>query len=648
MDKNRQSSFSRILLLRILLLIVPVLLIGEFVTYKKARSSLLETARQNLTESAIIKGEKIGDTIESLKSNLSTAVEARVFQSGSAIEIQQFLHQLAGKSPKYIDCIQLRDTQDSSIIASTCGSQPIGDLKLNFSNQGISIDPIVPRKTVTSAIGEGTNQLKLLLSAPVLDGAGKLRYILSLQSAALQQPTKQVSGVFVGATIVIAEDGTILAHPIAESVGTNIASHPDALKLKKIVKNAIAGEEKASNLYFEDDTEYIAGYTAIPNPISVEQQKLVILAVSSVERSLYGLWDIKLILVILTMGLIGTSLLASLYLARYLAHPMETLRDYALNLQTHHNTSVPQDFRVRELNQLAQALNRMVWRLKNSALESEKAWKEAHLANQMKNQFLAVTSHELRNPLHTIINCLKLVVDDLCEDRGEELEFLQKADEAALHLLGIVNDLLDISKIEAGQVSLVLEFLDLRKLLQEVVNLQSVNIKQKGLLFIVDIDKSSFPVKIDKAKFKQVLINVIGNATKFTETGSITLTAKIKKRDGQSLVLITVKDTGIGIDPDNQDKLFKPFSTADEKTSRKFGGTGLGLAISRNLIEMMGGSINIDSHGIDKGSVVTICLPIVEFYKDAGDSQFTVKNVSQPKTGNSINETTSVLNKTLS
>jgi two-component system, NarL family, sensor histidine kinase BarA len=638
MDKNRQSSFRRILLLRILLLIIPVLLIGEFVTYKKARSSLLENARQNLTESAIIKGEKIGDTVASLKSNLLTAVEARVFQSGSAIEIQQFLHQLANNSPKYIDCIQLRNTQDGSILATTCGSQPVGDLKLNFPNQGTAIEAIVPRKTVTSAMVEGRNQLKLLLSAPVFDNSGKLRYTLTFQSTALQQPTQQASGGFVGATIIIAENGTILAHPISNCVGKNIASHPDALKLKKIVRNAIAGRDEATHLYFEDDKEYIAGYTAIPNPISIEKQKLVILAVSSVERSLYGLWDIKLILVILTMGLIGTSLLASLYLSRYLAYPMETLRDYALNLQTHHNTSVPQNFRVRELNQLAQALNRMVWRLKNSALESEKAWKEANLANQMKNQFIAVTSHELRNPLHTIINCLRLVVDDLCEDRGEELEFLQKADEAAMHILGIVNDLLDISKMEAGPVSLVLEFLDLRKLLKEVVNLQTVNIKQKGLLFIVDIEKSPLPVKIDKAKFKQVLINVIGNATKFTDRGSITLTTKIKKRDGRSLVIITVKDTGIGIEPDNQHKLFKPFSTADEKTSRKFGGTGLGLVISRNLIEMMGGSINLESHGLNKGSLVTISLPLVELYNDSGDSELGVINVSQSKTGNQISQ----------
>ncbi|MBP5976690.1 two-component sensor histidine kinase [Brasilonema sp. CT11] len=615
MAKPRQSSFRRILVSKILLLLVPVLLIGEIVAYKKARSSLLETARQNLTESAVIKGEKIVETSAALKTNLLSASQTTVIQSGSPLEIERFLNQVAQRLPRQVECIQLTQPESGNVVASTCGDEPIGELKFPIPNDGINVEAILPPKLGTTGRKDLPNQLRLLLSSPIYDSMGDLRYALIFRATILQEKGRTKPGSLTGSTMVIADDGTIMAHPIPSRVGTNIAQHTDAGRLKKIVKAALAGKKYFLHLFFENEgEELLAGYTAIPSPLTEGQEgKWVIIAVTELDNALYGLEGIKIILIVLTLGLIGASVLASLYLARYLARPVEQLRDYAINLHLNQSTQpIPDNFKIREFNQLAQALGQMVERLKAWAEELEIAWKEAKAANQVKSQFLATTSHELRNPLHTIISCVRLVRDGMCDDREEEMEFLSRVDDAAIHLLGIINDLLDISKIEAGKLSVVLQPIDLRQVLIEVINIQSVNVQQKGLQLNIPQLNETIPVNADAAKLKQVLINVIGNATKFTEQGSITISTEIQPRDDKFEVIISVTDTGIGIDPAQQQKLFRPFVMVDGSDSRKFGGTGLGLAISRNLMELMGGTITLESAGLDQGTTMIVTLPLID------------------------------------
>jgi two-component system, NarL family, sensor histidine kinase BarA len=614
MAKPRQSSFRRILVTRILLLFVPVLLTGEFLALNKARSSLLETARKNLTESAAIKGDKITDAIAGIKLNLNLASQTRILKSGSPIQVEEFLTRLVQQSPTYIECIQLTNVRTDNVIASTCGDQSIPKLTLPLPDDGVAVEAILPPKIGTTGKRDTQNQLQLLFSVPVYDRAGKLHYALNLKSV-LHKQVKNKRGSLTGSTVVIAEDGTILAHPMAERVGSNILEHPDASRLQSIVKKAIAGKKESVELYLKEGTELIAGYTAIPNPLTTQQnKKWIILAVTSLDNALYGLGEIKLILITLTVGLTGASLLALLYLARSLARPVEELRDYALNLNSHHAAApVPHNFKIREFNQLAQALDQMVERLKAWAEELEMAWKDAKGANQSKSHFLATTSHELRNPLNIIINCVRVVREDLCDNREEELEFLKRADDTAIHLLGIINDLLDISKIEAGKLSVVKQPLDLRQLLLDVINIQSINVQQKGLqLKVIDQSCEPIPVNADPAKLKQVIINVIGNATKFTDEGSITVKSEIRQvNNGKSVVIVSVKDTGMGIEPTQQHQLFRPFVMIDA-TTRKVEGTGLGLAISRNLMELMGGSITLNSAGLHQGTTVSITLPLID------------------------------------
>lgn len=411
----------------------------------------------------------------------------------------------------------------------------------------------------------------------------------------------------------------------------------------------------------------MAGYTAINSPITAEaNQKWAILAVTPITSALSGLKEIRQALFLLTCALIIASFLATVYIARDLARPLEKLRDYALDeSKLHKGDRIPQNFKIREFDQLSEALNGMILRLRDWAEELEGAWKEAQTANQLKNEFLANTSHELRTPLNGIIGCLRLVRDGFCDDREEELDFLQRADDAAIHLLGIINDVLDIAKIEAGKLTVEVEPVNLRKLLCEVINLQAVPIGQKGLEFNTSELHEVIAVRADPAKLKQVLLNVVGNAVKFTDVGSITINTRLEplaaaatlssrpglgnhvdkddlpqtvkdknsKREldaptdsattdtgngtsslivASTQVVVSVRDTGIGIDPTQQHKLFRPFVMVDGSTTRKVGGTGLGLAISRNLIELMGGTITLSSHGEGQGTTVEIVLPTIE------------------------------------
>lgn len=633
MGKLRESSFRRILLSRILLLSVPVLLVGEYVTYKKARSGLLETARQNLTESAVRKGERIEELIAALKSNLMAASQTYILKSNSSSEInQKFIAQLATQLPTKIQCIQLTNFQTGKVVASTCGDRPMISLPSNlWTKKQTELLPDLSNVYVTTELSKNSvnnpnittaekGQLQLILSTPVYSSVGQIQNILTVKSI-LSQQQRDLSGSLYGNTVVIDQDGTILEHPQPERRGKNISQEKDAFRLEAILRNAISGQQYFLHLSdFEDKgVESVVGYSAIPSPLNKQQNsKWVILAVASIDSALYRLEEIQQVLLILTLGLIAAILLATLYLSRDLARPLEKLGEYALNVGKDRSiVKITHKFKIRELNQLGESLDSMVGRLTIWAEELEKAWKEAQAANTLKNEFLANTSHELRTPLNAIIGCIRLVRDGCCDDREEELDLLQKADEAAIHLLHIINDILDLSKIEAGTLSVVMRPVDVRSILKEVIDLQMVHINQKGLQLLFNAPEQPIIVQADPAKLKQVFLNVIGNAIKFTEKGSITINTTLEaipskqNNNNNFWVLVAIKDTGIGVSLEEQKKLFRPFVMADGTRTRKYGGTGLGLAISRKIMALMEGTIKLHSPGADLGTTVEISMPII-------------------------------------
>jgi PAS domain S-box-containing protein len=247
-------------------------------------------------------------------------------------------------------------------------------------------------------------------------------------------------------------------------------------------------------------------------------------------------------------------------------------------------------------------------KLKLYAEQLEIANAQLQELNKLKSEFLANTSHELRTPLNSIIGFLNLIKEGLYESKEEMMQFVDNALMSARHLLNIINDILDIAKIEAGKLELTIEDVEVSELLQEVWTLSHVQAEQKKLEYRMIYPEKPIFIRGDRNRLKQILLNLIGNSIKFTHKGGITVKAEVFEEKGHCQ--FSVIDTGIGISKEKQAKLFQKFVQADGTTTRKYGGTGLGLAITKSLVEMMGGVIELFSEGEGKGTTVIFTIPL--------------------------------------
>jgi signal transduction histidine kinase len=227
---------------------------------------------------------------------------------------------------------------------------------------------------------------------------------------------------------------------------------------------------------------------------------------------------------------------------------------------------------------------------------------------------LANTSHELRTPLNGMIGFLRLVLDGMADDPAEQEEFIEEAHKSAIHLLQLINDVLDIAKIEAGKMQIDMGPISLKELLADLENFMRPLSNQKNLYLqlLLPATRDDITVNGNYQRLLQVLINLVGNAIKFTHEGGVTISAEVKpqkvEHQGKTwpgLVKISVADTGIGVSLEKQDRLFQSFSQVDGDRTRQYGGTGLGLAISQRLVEAMGGVVQFISMGDGLGSTVT-------------------------------------------
>jgi signal transduction histidine kinase len=251
--------------------------------------------------------------------------------------------------------------------------------------------------------------------------------------------------------------------------------------------------------------------------------------------------------------------------------------------------------------------------------ELEQATLEAEEASRLKSEFLASTTHELRTPLNGIIGFLKLILDGMADDPEEQREFLEEAYKSSLHLLNLINDILDLAKVEAGKMDLELGTVELDELLQAVENFTRPQAQEKDLNFKIKYPQALTPVILygNYQRLLQVMLNLVGNAIKFTHEGSIAISAEIVKKkieyneqEFPGFVKISVADTGIGVSLEKQAKLFEKFVQVDGSHTKAYGGTGLGLAISQKLVDAMGGQVDFYSMGEGLGSTVTFTIPL--------------------------------------
>ena len=316
---------------------------------------------------------------------------------------------------------------------------------------------------------------------------------------------------------------------------------------------------------------------------------------------------------ILVFVIVGVSLLAFFFssvLQRLVSKPILALADIARNV------SEKKDYSVRatpkgndETGRLINGFNNMLGQIQIRDEELRVAKEKAEEANRSKSVFLANMSHELRTPLTAIIGYSEILEDD-AGDMGLDdfLPDLRKIKSAGKHLLGLINSILDLSKVESGKMDLYVESFDLGELISEVASTVAPLMEKNQNSLSVEVPADLGDVRADLTKTRQILFNLLSNASKFTDHGRVGLEVRREIKDGIEQFVFVISDSGIGMSPEQLGRLFKPFSQADASTSRNYGGTGLGLALCKRFCQFMGGRIEVESE-LGKGTVFTVSLP---------------------------------------
>lgn len=399
--------------------------------------------------------------------------------------------------------------------------------------------------------------------------------------------------------MVIATNGQVLAHTNTEFIGHYLN---DNTSLSLLESNTTPPETR---ILWQTEQ-----YLDIAAPVMSAGQLLgwarVGLSTSQVQENL------KVVTrngVLYTLLAILVGILFAIVMARGLTAGINNLLHVTELVRQGERQIRADEIRYDEIGQLGIRFNQMVAAIEQSDRELTEAKEAAEQSNRAKSQFIANMSHELRTPLNAIIGYSDMLQDELEDAEPDEIASdLVKINAAGHHLLSLINDILDLSKIESGKMDVYNETFDIQKVLEDVTITVQILLEQHGNTLEFYCEPNIGLMYSDVTKIRQILLNLLSNSSKFTDHGIVTLKVSKEWVNEVEWVSFAITDTGIGISQEQQKKLFKAFSQVDASTTRKYGGTGLGLLITKRFTEMLGGKVSVESE-LGKGSTFTVHFP---------------------------------------